>query len=115
MKTYTLNSDIYDGPEGVALNPNNSNQVKFIRDRMQALFEVLYQAAIQKKAYTIGNDPSDTAKYNKAYAATGKTVEQCIKDNFDFKFIKDHRAEWHLEGETPRIRGKMKAAMENNA
>ena len=38
-----------------------------------------------------------------------------IKENFDFKFIKDHRAEWHLEGETPKIRGKMKAAMENNA
>lgn len=38
-----------------------------------------------------------------------------IKDNFDFKFIKDHRAEWHLEGETPKGRGKKKAATENNA
>ncbi len=85
MKTYTLNSDIYDGPEGVALNPNNSNQVKFIRDRMQALFEVLYQAAIQKKAYTIGNDPSDTTHYNKAYAASGMTVQQAIETNFDLE------------------------------
>ena len=85
MKTYTLNSDIYDGPEGVALNPNNSNQVKFIRDRMQALFEVLYQAAIQKKAYTIGNDPADTTHYNKAYAASGMTVQQAIETNFDLE------------------------------
>ena len=83
MKTYTLNSDIYDGPEGVALNPDNSKQVKFIRDRMQALFEVLYQAAIQKKAYTIGNDETDTAHYNKAYAASGMTVQQAIEANFD--------------------------------
>lgn len=85
MKTYTLNSDIYDGPDGVALNPNNSNQVKFIRDRMQALFEVLYQAAIQKKAYTIGNDPEDTTHYNKAYAASGMTVQQAIEANFDLE------------------------------
>ena len=85
MKTYTINSDIYDGPDGVALNPNNSNQVKFIRDRMQALFEVLYQAAIQKKAYTIGNDPEDTTHYNKAYAASGMTVQQAIEANFDLE------------------------------
>ena len=85
MKTYTLNSDIFDGPDGVPLNPSNSNQVKFIRDRMQALFEVLYQAAVQKKAYTIGNDPDDTAHYNVAYAASGMTVEQAIKANFDLE------------------------------
>ena len=85
MKTYTINSDIYDGPDGVALNPNNSNQVKFIRDRMRALFEVLYQAAIQKKAYTIGNDPEDTTHYNKAYAASGMTVQQAIEANFDLE------------------------------
>ena len=85
--TYTMNSDITDIPvgEGTPVNENNSNQVKFIRDRMQALFEVLYQAAIKNQAYTIGNDPNDTTKYNKAYAATGKTVEQCIKDNFDLE------------------------------
>ena len=83
MKTYTLNSDIYDGPENTALNPNNSNQVKFIRDRMQALFEVLYQAVKNNKAYTIGNDESDTAHYNKAYAASGMTVQQAIEANFD--------------------------------
>ena len=82
MKTYTMNSDISDGPAGVALNPDNSNQVKFIRDRMQALFEVLYQAAVQKKAYTISNDPEDP-NYNKAYAVSNKTVQQCIEENFD--------------------------------
>ena len=84
MKTYTLNSDIYDGPEGVALNPNNSNQVKFIRNRMQALFEVLYQAAIQKKAYTITGSASDPTVSN-AVAASGKTVKQCIEENFDLE------------------------------
>ena len=85
--TYTMNSDITDVPvgEGTPVNEKNSNQVKFIRDRMQALFEVLYQAAIKNKAYTIGNDPADTAKYNKAYAVSDKTVEQCVKDNFDLE------------------------------
>ena len=82
MKTYTLNSDIYDGPEGVALNPNNSNQVKFIRNRMQALFEVLYQAAIKNKPYTIVGDESDPT-VSTAVAATGKTVQQCVEENFD--------------------------------
>ena len=82
MKNYTMNSDIYDGPEGVALNPNNSNQVKFIRDRLQALFEVLYQAAIKNKAYTISNDLEDP-NYNKAVEASGKTVRQAIEENFD--------------------------------
>jgi hypothetical protein len=84
MKTYTLNSDIYDGPVGVALNPNNSNQVKFIRNRMQALFEVLYQAAIQKKAYTIVGDETDPT-ISTAVPATGKTVEQAIRENFDLE------------------------------
>ncbi len=85
--TYTMNSDITDVAvgEGTPVNEKNSNQVKFIRDRMQALFEVLYQAAIKNKAYTVGNDPADTTKYNKAYAVSGKTVEQCIKDNFDLE------------------------------
>ena len=82
MKTYTLNSDIYDGPDGVALNPNNSNQVKFIRNRMQALFEVLYQAAVKNKPYTIvgnANDPTVST----AVAASGKTIQECIEENFD--------------------------------
>ena len=81
--SYTINSDITDGPANTAINPNNSNQVKFIRDRMQALFEVLYQAAVNKKPYTIGNDDTDTAHYNKAYAASGKSIRECIEDNFD--------------------------------
>ena len=38
-----------------------------------------------------------------------------IKENFDFKFIKDHRKDWHLEGETPNKRAKRKATTENNA
>ena len=84
--TYTMNSDITDVPvgEGTPVNENNSGQVKFIKDRMQALFEVLYQAAINNKPYTISNDTS-SSNYNKAVAASGKTVEQCIKDNFDLE------------------------------
>ena len=85
--TYTMNSDITDVKvgEGTPVNENNSGQVRFIRDRMQALFEVLYQAAIKNKAYTIGNDPANTSTYNKAVEATGKTVEQAVKDNFDLE------------------------------
>ena len=84
--TYTMNSDITDIPvgEGTAVNEKNSVQVAFIRNRMQALFEVLYQAAVKNEAYTISNDTAD-ANYNKAVKATGKTVKQVVEDNFDLE------------------------------
>ena len=88
VKTYTMNSDINDGPEqptdeeiaagtkkAIHVNESNSNQVKFIRDRLTALFKVLHQAAANNKAYEINA--------NNQAVASSKTVEQVIKENFD--------------------------------
>ncbi|MCQ2776520.1 MAG: CotH kinase family protein [Bacilli bacterium] len=76
MTHFTMNSDITDGPTGTPINANNSNQVKFIQDRLTALFKVLKKASVDNKAYTIDNT-------NKAVAATGKTVRQAVEENFD--------------------------------
>lgn len=91
MTHFTMNSDITDGPakptdeeiangaRGTPVNDTNSNQVKFIKNRLTALFKVLKQAAVDKKPYTINNET------NTAVAATGKTIRQCIEENFDLK------------------------------
>lgn len=91
MTHFTMNSDITDGPvqptkeeiesgakKGIPVNATNSNQVKFIQNRLTALFKVLKQAAVDKKAYTINSE-------NQAVAATGKTVRQAVEENFDLK------------------------------
>lgn len=88
MTHFTMNSDITDGPvqptdeqiaagtKGIPVNASNSNQVKFIQNRLTALFKVLKQAAVDKKAYTINDS-------NTAVAANGKTVRQVVEENFD--------------------------------
>lgn len=89
MTHFTMNSDITDGPvqptdeeiesgakKGIPVNANNSNQVKFIQDRLTALFKVLKKGAVDKQAYTINAN-------NQAVAASGKTVRQAIEENFD--------------------------------
>ena len=82
MRTFTMNSDIY--PEVTThVDDTNNDQVKFIKDRMEALFTVLYEAQKNNKAYTIGNDPADTAHYNKAYAVSNMTARQAVEANFD--------------------------------
>ena len=91
MTHFTMNSDITDGPaqpsdeaieagtaKGTPVNANNSNQVKFIQDRVTALFKVLKKGAVDKQAYTINSS-------NQAVAASGKTVRQAIEENFDLK------------------------------
>ena len=88
MKHFTMNSDITDGPaqpteeeiaagtkKGIPVNDTNSNQVKFIKDRLTALFKVLHQAAVNNKAYEINEN-------NQAVAST-KSVRQVIEQNFD--------------------------------
>ena len=87
VNTFTMNSDIHDGPEqpsdeeiaagarGTHVDESNSNQVKFIRDRVTALFKVLHQAVANKKAYEI--DANNQA------VVSSKTVRQVIEENFD--------------------------------
>ena len=88
VNTFTMNSDINDGPaqptdeqiaagaRGTHVDESNSNQVKFIRDRVTALFKVLHQAASNNKAYEINAN-------NQAVATSSKTVRQVIEENFD--------------------------------
>lgn len=90
MTHFTMNSDITDGPtqpsdediaagkaKGIPVNEKNSQQVKFISERLTALFKVLKKGAVDKQAYTID------AATNKAVAANDKTVRQVIEENFD--------------------------------
>ena len=88
VKTFTMNSDIKDGPaqptdaeiaagaKPIHVTESNSNQVKFIRDRVTALFKVLHQAASNNKAYEINAN-------NQAVATSSKTIRQVIEENFD--------------------------------
>ena len=88
MKTFTMNSKVTDGPaqptdeeiasgakKGIPVNDKNSNQVAFIKQRLTALFKVLHQAAVNKKAYDINDS-------NEAVSST-KTVREVVEKNFD--------------------------------
>ena len=98
VNTYTLLSDITDGPKDTGNNPtehyqadytnlnrgqltkssqktSNSKQLSFIRDRVEALYQVLYYAAVEKKANEI-ND-------NNQVVASNKTVKQVVEQYFD--------------------------------
>ena len=98
--TYTMLSDITDGPfdasgeptehfqadyssvnsqSGVpnnnATKTSNSKQLSFIRDRLEALYQVLYYAAIEKKAKDI-ND-------NNQVIDSSKSVQEMMNKHFD--------------------------------
>ena len=75
VNTYTMNSDINDGPEDAAINASNSNQVKFIRDKLQALFTVLAEASKNKVAKDIDS--------NNQVTSTSMSVRQAIEKHFD--------------------------------
>ena len=75
VKTYTMNSDINDGPTDAHTSDANSNQIKFIKARLQALFNVLGEAVKNKKAKDI-ND-------NNQVVDTSLTIKETIKKNFD--------------------------------
>ena len=94
VNTYTMLSDITDCTEpdkhceaeytnladrGQLSNNSqqisNSNQLDFIRDRMEALYQVLYEAAINKKAKEITEDNQ--------VISSSKTVEQVMDQHFN--------------------------------
>lgn len=75
VTTYTMNSDINDGPKDAHITDTNSNQVKWIKNRLQALFNVLGEAAKNKVAKDI-NDSNQVI-------STSLTVRQAIEKNFD--------------------------------
>lgn len=75
VTTYTMNSDINDGPKDTHITDANSDQVKWIKNRLQALFNVLGEAAKNKVAKDI-NDSNQVI-------STSLTVRQTIEKNFD--------------------------------
>ena len=75
VSTYTMNSDINDGPTDAHTTDANSNQVKWIKNRLQALFNVLGEAAKNKVAKDINS--------NNEVISTSLSVRQTIEKNFD--------------------------------
>ena len=86
VRTYTMLSDIVDGPKdengdpSEAWNENNSNQIAFIKKRLESLYTVLYEAAINHTAKTIENNE---------VVDSSDTVENVIKSNFDLDTFAD--------------------------
>ena len=74
VKTYTMNSDINDGPEDAHKTDANSEQVKWIKNRLQALFNVLGEAAKNKVAKDINEN-------NQLISAS--SIRETIEKNFD--------------------------------
>ena len=75
VSTYTMNSDINDGPTDAHTTDANSNQVKWIKNGLQALFNVLGEAAKNKVAKDINS--------NNEVISTSLSVKQTIEKNFD--------------------------------
>ncbi|MCR5693197.1 MAG: CotH kinase family protein [Bacilli bacterium] len=79
VKTYTMNSDITDSTAGEnqQTNASNSNQVNWMKNRLQALFNVLAEASKNKVAKDINADNQVIA------APSGTTLKQAIEKHFD--------------------------------
>ena len=75
VSTYTMNSDINDGPTDAHTTDANSNQVKWIKARLQALFNVLGEASKNKVAKDINS--------NNEVISTSLSVRKAIEKNFD--------------------------------
>ena len=78
IDTYTLLSDISDGPTDVHIDHKNSNQVAFMKTRLELLYTVLYEAAVNKKAKEINSDGTATVN-------STKTVREVVEQYFDLK------------------------------
>ena len=79
VKTYTMNSDITDSTAGEnqQTNDTNSNQVAFMKNRLQSLFKVLAEGSKNRVAKDID------ASGQVVNAASGTTVKQAIEKHFD--------------------------------
>ena len=79
VKTYTMNSDITDSTAGTnqQTNASNSNQVSWMKNRLQALFNVLAEASKNKVAKDINADNQVIA------APSGTTVKAAVEKHFD--------------------------------
>ena len=79
VNTYTMNSAITDSTAGetAQINDTNSQQVSFMKNRLQALFGVLAEGSKNRVAKDIN------ASNQVVNAASGTTVRQAIEKHFD--------------------------------
>ena len=77
IDTYTLLSDISDGPTDVHTDHTNSNQVAFMKNRLEKLYEVLYYAS-KGQAKEI-DEASNTVVFS------SKSIKQVVEQYFDLK------------------------------
>ncbi|MCQ2771783.1 MAG: CotH kinase family protein [Bacilli bacterium] len=79
VSTYTMNSDVTDSTAGETeqTNDTNSQQVNFMKNKLQALFTVLAEGSKNKAAKDIN---SSNQVVN---ASSGTTVRQAIEKHFD--------------------------------
>ena len=75
VNTYTMNSDINDGPSDAHVDDSNSNQLKFIKGRLQALWNVLGNA--------VKNNTAKDINENNEVISTSLSVKETIEKNFD--------------------------------
>ena len=73
--TFTMLSDITDGPSDAAINATNSAQVGFMKNRLQALWTVLGEAVVNNTAKTINE--------NNEVVNSSESIQKVITDNFD--------------------------------
>ena len=77
IDTYTLLSDISDGPTDVHIDHKNSEQVAFIKNRVEKLYEVLY--------YASKGQAKEINETNNTVVNSSKTVRQVVEQYFDLK------------------------------
>ena len=75
IKTYTILSDINDGPGNAATTDKNSAQTAFIKNKVEQLYTILYEAAVNKKAKEI-NESGEVVN-------SSKTVRQVMEQYFN--------------------------------
>ena len=77
VKSYTLLSDITDGPGNVATTESNSKQVAFIKNKVESLYTILYEAAVNKVAKEIDE--------NGKVVTSSKTVQEVMTQYFNLE------------------------------
>ena len=79
VKSYTMNSDITDSTAGEnqQTNASNSGQVAWMKNRLQALFNVLAEASKNKVAKDINASNQVVA------APSGTTIKAAVEKHFD--------------------------------
>ena len=77
ITTYTILSDITDGPVDAATTDQNSVQTAFIKNKVEQLYTILYEAAVNKTAKEINE--------NNQIVNSSKSIKEVITQYFDLR------------------------------